>query len=308
MDYVIFGIGMGASLVLFGLGSRTLGPSLRYRNPSGSGEVLRAEELVARIAWGRFCSSLGVTIAIGGVFLLAVTGMAMLLRLGDRAATICVLLAVLLVGVMMVLWAWAFVNRFGLYGIVTEREMRTRQMLPVDDAPAPVSDEEPEAPTGPPPVVTATRRLPNQPAPQPQTRPVAPESPAIRRQPQPQQSVEATPATPSPAFKPAVGQNQPQEPEANDSPTGQPGNMPASPQPAVGKPRTFSRQPVEPANEEMEDPSPAAPVPGPQETETRPTPAPQNPDVVDPDDAAALERILNTPDEQLRGPQGQDEE
>jgi len=83
--------------------------------------VLKAEELVARVAWTRFCGSLGAAIAIGGVWMLIVTGITMGIHMGDTAATISVGLALLAVVVLMAFWTLAFVNRFGLYGIVADR-------------------------------------------------------------------------------------------------------------------------------------------------------------------------------------------
>jgi hypothetical protein len=126
VDYVVFGIGMGASLVLAGIVGRTAGPSLRYRTSRTAGEVLKAEELVARVAWLRFCGSLGAALAIGGFFLLIVTGIAMALRLSDTVATISVGLALFAVIVLMGFWTWAFVNRFGLYGIVADRPRQAK--------------------------------------------------------------------------------------------------------------------------------------------------------------------------------------
>ena len=129
MDYVVFGIGMGASLVLLGLAGRAVGPSLRYRRSSETGDVLKAEELVARIAWSRFCGSLGAAIAIGGLFLLIVTGITMAIRIDDTAAAVAVGLALLAIVVLMAVWTWAFVDRFGLYGVVAS-EPRIREPRP----------------------------------------------------------------------------------------------------------------------------------------------------------------------------------
>jgi hypothetical protein len=295
VDYVIFGIGMGASLVLFGFGSRTVGPSLRYRQSASSGEVLRADQLVAKIAWGRFCGSLGVTIAIGGVFLLAVTGIAMLLRLSDQTATICVVLAVLLVVVLMVVWAWAFVNRFGLYGIVTERELRTRrQVLANDDAePAatvPVTQSPASDPSGPPPVVTATRRLPSQPpqsqAANPTVSPQVPDDVRPVRGSATQRVPESGSTDPSPSpqlVTPASGNQPPVKDEHPERETAAPGTSPAPLEPAPASPP-----------QETETGSPAEPVLENKTEEALPDSSA--------DDAAALERILNTPDAELRGP------
>jgi hypothetical protein len=306
VDYVIFGIGMGASLVLFGLGSRTVGPSLRYRQSASSGEVLRADQLVAKIAWGRFCGSLGVTIAIGGVFLLIVTGLAMVLRLSDRTATISVVVAVLLVVVLMVVWAWAFVNRFGLYGIVTEREMKARRPVFADDAP-PADEPEPETstdaapePAGPPPVVTATRRIPAQPTPQQQPQPATqPASPQVPDGARPFRPVAANPApaagttNPAPAPQPDSARPVNRQPANQEPPvreTSEPGMPPAPSQPEP------ARQP-DVADEETT----GSVAPGPTGTAEEPLDAATSPDSAA-DDAAALERILNSSDEELRGP------
>lgn len=155
MDYVVFGIGMGASLVLLGLAGRAVGPSLRYRRSSETGDVLKAEELVARIAWARFCSSLGAALAIGGVFLLIVTGVTMAIRIDDTAAAVAVGLALLAIVVLMVVWTWAFVDRFGLYGIVAgeARVREPRQQKP--DRPKKQTPAKAKTPSTPPKVDTA---------------------------------------------------------------------------------------------------------------------------------------------------------
>lgn len=121
MDYVVFGIGMGASLVLLGLATRAIGPMLRYRQSKSNEEVQTAVELVAQVAWARFCNALGAAIAFAGVFLLIVTGVMMAIRLDDGVASLVIGVALALVLVMMALWTWAFIGRFGLYGIVTHR-------------------------------------------------------------------------------------------------------------------------------------------------------------------------------------------
>jgi hypothetical protein len=124
---------MGATLVLVGLAGRTFGPSLRYRTPSGSADVLRAEQLVARFAWARFCSSLGATLALGGVLLLVVTGLLVVIHVDDGVGTATVLVTLAVIILAMAFWSWAFVQRFGLIGITAPRMQREPSPLETTD-------------------------------------------------------------------------------------------------------------------------------------------------------------------------------
>jgi hypothetical protein len=254
---------MGASLVLFGFAGRMFGPALRYRRTSAEGDVLKAEELVARVAWSRFCSSLGAAIAIGGILLLVVTGVAMLLRISDRAATVSVVLAVLAVIVLMALWSWAFVGRFGLYGIVAERQRPGTG--PTVSYPADVQDIDHPIPAPASPVVEAREA-----GGRTTTHPAAEQHSTVQQ-----------PAVgPQPA---ATGRQRPQA-------------APKAPVPDQEK-RRFSRQ-RKPEQEEARKPGAAPPAQTPVQASPEPVSGPDasRSEVINPSDAAALERILNAPE------------
>jgi hypothetical protein len=256
---------MGASLVLLGFGGRMFGPALRYRHSSAEGDVLKAEELVARVAWSRFCSSLGAAIAIGGMLLLAVTGVAMLLRLSDRAATVSVVLAVVAVIVLMALWSWAFVGRFGLYGIVAERQRpvaRSTVSYPVED------------------------QYIDHPVP-------AAANPVVETEDEANRSTGQRPAEqPSTAQQPSLG------PQPATNGRQRPHVAPAAPAPDQAQDQRRSSRQRNPEPEAARKPGAALSVEDPAEATPEPVSRPDasRSEVINPSDAAALERILNAPE------------
>jgi hypothetical protein len=136
VDFVIFGIGTGAALVLIGWLGRDLGPRLRDRAPSDQDEVLSVEELVARVSWARFCGSGGAALALCGAVLLLVTVAALVLRVSDETGTTTMLTTFGLVLVAMAVWSWAYVRRFGVYGVVRQRRRAAPEPEP-EPEPAP---------------------------------------------------------------------------------------------------------------------------------------------------------------------------
>lgn len=134
MDFVIFGIGTGAALVLIGWLGRDLGPRLRDRAPSDPDAVLSVEELVARVSWARFCGSGGAALALCGAVLLLVTVATLLLRVSDETGTTTMLATFGVVLVAMTVWSWAYVRRFGVYGVVRRRP----RVEPEPEAPRPI--------------------------------------------------------------------------------------------------------------------------------------------------------------------------
>lgn len=122
LDYVVFGIGFGATLLVLGLLIRDLGPRLRFRNPSDPDGVFHAEELVARVSWSRFCSALGAVWAIAGLAFVVITAVCMMLMVSDGTVGQVMIASLLVLLVTMALWTWAYFNRFGSYGILPERD------------------------------------------------------------------------------------------------------------------------------------------------------------------------------------------
>jgi hypothetical protein len=260
---------MGASLVLLGLAGRAVGPSLRYRRSSETGDVLKAEELVARVAWTRFCSSLGAAVAIGGLFLLVVTAITMAIRIGDTAATVSVGIALLAVIVLMVVWTWAFVDRFGLYGIVADRPRTVSTPKP------PKADTRKEKnnknkrtlepivkPVTSPP---ATAGTPAKSTAQPASEPEKPRQSAAKRALQPW----STPAEPDPPQQPVAN------PEPNTTPVAARSEV-INPSDAAALDRILSEPDVGPAEPDEEIAS-TEPVDAPEpEPESKPSAVPED--------------------------------
>lgn len=129
MDYVVFGVGFGATLLVLGLLFRDVGPRLRFRNPAGDDGVFHAEELVARISWRRFCSALGMVWAISGLAFVIATGICMLLVVSDDTAGWVMGTSLVALTLLMAFWTWAYFDRFGSYGILPERERVSQSIV-----------------------------------------------------------------------------------------------------------------------------------------------------------------------------------
>lgn len=143
LDYVVFGIGFGATLLVLGLLVRDIGPRLRYRAPSAPEGVFHAEELVAKVAWSRFCGALGSVLAIGGALFVLVTVVCMLIMLSDRTGGYVMAASLAVLVLLVAFWTWAYFDRFGSYGILPERQQApSRQPPPAD----PGSDDESDEP------------------------------------------------------------------------------------------------------------------------------------------------------------------
>jgi len=88
VDYLVFGVGFGSTLVLLGWVLRQFGPSFRYR--STPDDILSAEELLERNDWQRFCIAMGALLSVCGAVMLLVTLITLLIRPSDRVGTIVV--------------------------------------------------------------------------------------------------------------------------------------------------------------------------------------------------------------------------
>lgn len=276
MDYVVFGIGMGASLVLLGLAGRAIGPMLRYRRSRSSGEILAAVELLAQVAWARFCNALGAAIAFGGTLLLIVTGINMALRIDDGAAAVIVGLTLLLIVVLMAVWTWAYIGRFGLYGIVAQRpSTSTLQAQPPYDADE-WNDSEAELDM---PFLSAQ-------AAEPDTETVA----STTRQDRPRNQ---TDAEPRPSPEKVAGPKRSFALRLNPKPANQTAQVPEHPAAAASfaSARPESAQVANPIAPERQIPEPVT------TSVSSPAIDVSRSEVVNPSDAAALERILSEPDE-----------
>ena len=135
MDYIIFGIGSSATLVLAGWLLRDWGPRLRDRRPAED-EILSASALVTRMAWARFCATCGMALLICGVLIMLVTLGAALFAPGDRAATIAVISMFALAALLMLIWTGLYLRQFGASGVIRPREKPVR--VNPAETPAPV--------------------------------------------------------------------------------------------------------------------------------------------------------------------------
>lgn len=118
LDYIVFGLGVGATLTLMGWSFRMWGPALRDRTSSSGETVLSGYELVNRMAWQRFCRSCGAVLAMFGLLVLAVTIVATILTLSNRTGSTIVLATFVACLVATLVWLGLFLHRFGSRGVV----------------------------------------------------------------------------------------------------------------------------------------------------------------------------------------------
>jgi hypothetical protein len=119
VDYVVFGTGYGATLMLLGWALRTFGPVLRYRQETDA--PLRGDMLMARLSWRRFSSALGAVVATSGMALILITFIIIFLNPGDAVGTRIAWACFSLILLAVAVWMWLYVGRFGIYGILPER-------------------------------------------------------------------------------------------------------------------------------------------------------------------------------------------
>ncbi|HWV35920.1 MAG TPA: hypothetical protein VNZ55_09805, partial [Thermomicrobiales bacterium] len=124
MDYFIFGIGFGASLVLLGWGLHQYGPGLRFRRDDADKEVLRAEEMILRQDWTRFCTALGALLLVAGAIVLLATVVTLLVRPSDRVGSIIAGTLFVLVLAGVAVWIGLFVNQHQGLGFRSEASIR----------------------------------------------------------------------------------------------------------------------------------------------------------------------------------------
>jgi hypothetical protein len=130
LDYVVFGIGFGATILVLGLLLRDFGPRLRFRSPRDGGDVLSAEELVGKVSWSRFCNALGSVLALAGAVFLLITIDSMILVVSDDTGLWVMAIAFGVLLVAMLYWTWAYFHRFGSYGILPERVEKQPEAQP----------------------------------------------------------------------------------------------------------------------------------------------------------------------------------
>ncbi len=145
MDYIIFGTGSSATLVLIGWLIRDWGPRLRDRKPAED-EILSASDLVIRMAWARFCASGGMALLICGVLITLATLGAALLAPTDRSATIAVIATFGLTAILMLIWTGLYLRQFGTMGVIRPRPKREKPETTVPAVGEPVDAEATDPP------------------------------------------------------------------------------------------------------------------------------------------------------------------
>lgn len=113
MDYVLFGMGYGATLMLLGWALRTFGPERKYKKIDSDD----ADAQVARRSWVRFVQGLGGVIAIAGSAFVLFTFIIVLVNPADRTGAIASVIVWGLLLVAVLIWCWMYVGRFGLTGL-----------------------------------------------------------------------------------------------------------------------------------------------------------------------------------------------
>lgn len=119
MDYVLFGMGYGATLMLIGWALRTFGPSFKYANADESPDI---DAQVKRRFWVRFIQGVGGVIAIAGTAFVFVTFVVMLVNPDDETGSFTALVVWGFLVVALLAWCWLYFGRFGLTGIWCEEE------------------------------------------------------------------------------------------------------------------------------------------------------------------------------------------
>lgn len=109
MDYLVFGVGFGATLVLVGWVLRQYGPRLRFRDSADA--VLSAEQLLERNDWQRFCVALGALLSVGGAVMLLAPLVTMLIHPSDSVGTIIVGVIFVLSLIAVAGWIVMYVNQ-----------------------------------------------------------------------------------------------------------------------------------------------------------------------------------------------------
>lgn len=119
MDYVLFGMGYGASLMLLGWALRTFGPQLKYSRPPLDDDVdLKVEQRF----WARFIQGLGGAIAIAGTTIVLMTFVVVLVNPDDSTGAQIAMAIWAFILVAMLLWCVMYVKHYGLTGVWTQGE------------------------------------------------------------------------------------------------------------------------------------------------------------------------------------------
>jgi hypothetical protein len=114
VDYVLFGMGYGASLMLLGWALRTFGPQLKY---SRTPHVDDVDFQVEQRFWVRFIQGLGGVVAIAGTAMVLMTFVVVLVNPDDDTGGLVALAIWAFIMITLLLWCWMYVRHYGLTGV-----------------------------------------------------------------------------------------------------------------------------------------------------------------------------------------------
>lgn len=130
MDYILFGMGFGASLMLLGWALRTFGPAWKYADVSRDDST---DRYVYKRFWNRFVQGLGGVLAIAGTAMVVLTFLVMLLNPADETGEMFALVVWVAISLIVFGWCWAYLRRYGTTGIWSQEEgygFRSRRPKP----------------------------------------------------------------------------------------------------------------------------------------------------------------------------------
>lgn len=124
MDYVLFGMGYGATLMLLGWALRTFGPERKYKNVDPND----IDQSMLQRRWIRFTQGLGGVISIAGTAMVVFTFIIMLVNPSDETGAFVAQVIWAFVAIAVLIWCWFYVSSFGTLGIWS-REAGYRSVL-----------------------------------------------------------------------------------------------------------------------------------------------------------------------------------
>lgn len=119
MDYILFGMGFGASLMLVGWALRTFGPGWKYATVTNGADP---DLLVRKRFWNRFVQGLGGVLAIVGTGTVLLTFLVMLSNPDDDTGTMFSLVILFFVCLIVLGWCLTYLSHYGCTGIWSREE------------------------------------------------------------------------------------------------------------------------------------------------------------------------------------------
>ncbi len=118
MDYVLFGMGYGATLMLLGWALRTFGPGRKYKNIPPED----IDRTVLQRRWIRFIQGLGGVVSIAGTAMVLFTLVTMLINPDDETGSLIAIAVWAFLAISILVWCWFYVASFGTTGVWSREE------------------------------------------------------------------------------------------------------------------------------------------------------------------------------------------